>query len=121
MKRQLLLLLCFVEIASALWAEGKQDDVGWTETIRLDVRSSVGGSILYGTERISPVAESEAATAMLTTDGASASGWNVSAPQYDTTKLEDGWHGFVLTESDGTAEASMLVLNGSNVVIHEGT
>ena len=120
MKRQLLLLLCFAGMASVLWADGKRDDVGWTADIRLDVRTSVGGSILHGTERISPVAENEAAAATLTMDGASASGWNVSAPQYDTTKLEDGWHGFVLMESDGTTESSMLVLNGSNVVIHEG-
>ena len=60
------------------YALRKTDESMDTATIRLDVRTSVGGSILHGTERISPVAESETDTAVLTVDGASADGWKAT-------------------------------------------
>ena len=98
---------------------GETDDSKSSATVRLDGRTSIGGSILHGTEFISPVSMEEDATIKLKVGDAYAAGWNVIEPQYVTSKLDDGWHEFGLTE-DGADPKPMLILNGSDVVIHEG-
>ena len=121
MNRRLLWLLGLVGFVTITWAEGNKDDTKTSNTFRLDVRVPFrGGRILHGMERISPVAEEENTEAKLTVDDITATGWKVSSPQYVTTKLNDGWHDFALTEGENTAITKLLVLNGGGVAIHEG-
>ena len=123
MKRELLLLLCLLGIAFAL--RGADEISECTEmskkSVRVDARTTVGGRIIHGTERISPVAENENANARLTVDGSSAQGWTVEDPEYDSTQLrKDGWHEFALNEGVKTAMANLLVLNDDEIEIHGG-
>ena len=105
MKRKLLLLLCLFSVAVAL--RGADEISECTEmskkSVRVDARTTVGGRIIHETERISPVAGNENANARLTVDGASADGWTVGKPQYDSTVKRDGWYGFSLYEGKTTA------------------
>ncbi|MCR4572435.1 MAG: hypothetical protein K5787_01575 [Lentisphaeria bacterium] len=120
MKRQLQLLLCLVGIAAVLKAEENRDDTVWSAAIRLDARTSTGGRLCNGTERISPVAAEEDAAAALKADNAVAVGWSVANPFYATTKLEDDWHAFSLKEGTKNYDVSLLTLNSADIVVHEG-
>ena len=86
--------------------------------VRLDLRTTIGGQIITGTERVSPVAEKADASASLTIGDAAAQSWSVAEPNYDSTKLTDGWHDFKLTENKTDVTRNLLVLNG--VAVHEG-
>ena len=76
--------------------------------------------MLYRTERISPVAETESTNTTLAVDTMTAISWSDSNSLYDSTKLYNGWHAFALKEGSDSYEASILIINASNVVIHEG-
>ena len=120
MKRQLQLLLCIMGIAAVLKAEENRDDTVWSAAIRLDARTSTGGRLCNGTERISHVAVEEDAAAALKADNAVAVGWSVANPFYATTKLEDDWHAFSLKEGAQNYDASLLTLNSADIAVHEG-
>jgi len=84
----------------------------------LDKIRNIGGLIISGTERVSPVAAVASDSATLTIDEENADGWSVDEPNYDSTQKTDGWHAFKLTENGTDFTKSLLVLNG--VALHEG-
>lgn len=94
------LVLC---MASALSALGHiSEDTVTSETFVLETRTSVGGRLVHGNGRLSPVADKEDENVWLSVDGAIAEGWSVGTPQFDSTVLADGWHEFVLNEGTGS-------------------
>ena len=120
MKRNLLLLFCLFGVWAVLRADDISEDTMRSAAVRIDGRTSIGGRIIHGTQRISPVAENANGNAKLTVDRFAADGWSVGNPQFDSRKEEDGWHGFVLNEGTKKAEANLLILNDDHVVIHGG-
>ena len=119
-KRSLLLLLCMIGLWGYLLADDVSEDTVVSESVRYDSRMSVGGRLLRGIERISPVAENENANARLTVNGEIADGWSVESPLFDSTQKSDDWHDFALNEGKTIAEAKLLVLNNENIIIHGG-
>ena len=79
---------------------------------------NIGGLIISGTERVSPVAEIASDSATLTINDEKADGWSTYEPNYDSTKTSDGWYAFKLTENGTEFTKPILVLNG--VALHEG-
>ncbi|MBR4902758.1 MAG: hypothetical protein IKZ46_17595, partial [Victivallales bacterium] len=119
MKRSFL-LLCLVGMATFLWAE-TSEDIAVSTVVRCDSRTTFGGRILRGTERISPVATDDDANARLFIDGNMTNGWTIGNPQFDSTAIrKDGWHRFALNEETNTAMTELFVLNDDGIVIHGG-
>ena len=115
------LLLCLLGIGAVFAADEISETTYTTPVgVRVDTRTSVGGRIIYGTQRISPVAENENKNARLSIDGDIPDGWSVADPEYDSTVKRDGWHAFSLNEGKTAAEANLLVLNDDDVEIHGG-
>ncbi|MBR6058301.1 MAG: right-handed parallel beta-helix repeat-containing protein, partial [Victivallales bacterium] len=119
MKRHVLFVLCLAGLISCLWA-GEDEDIVTTDGFRIDVRTTMGGRMLHGTEKISSVAENETSGAKLTVDQKTAAGWTVANPSYNSTTVADGWHDFTLKEGTDSFDARMLIINTSDIVIHEG-
>jgi formylglycine-generating enzyme required for sulfatase activity len=112
--------LPFEQLSDANAQELSSDSV-LSDLVRVDARSTVGGRILCGTERISPVATKESANARLSIDGAVTNGWTVENPLLDSMAIRmDGWHRFTLDEGANTASIDLLVLNSHDVEIHGG-
>ncbi len=97
------------------------EDTAESEAMRVDTRTSIGGRILHGeAEYVSPVVENENANVQLAVDGLVADGWTANAPRYDSTKLKNGWHRFVLNEGETVSEAELLILNDNGIEMHGG-
>ncbi len=101
-----------------LWASQMGLHATLSVPVRIDWRTTTGGQIITGTQRVSPVANEADASASLAIDDKGASSWSVAEPNCDSTKLSDGWHEFQLTEKGQIFTKSLLVLNG--VAVHEG-
>ena len=116
MKRSFLLLFCMIAFWGNLLAEDVSEDTVVSESVRYDSRMSVGGRLLRGIDRISPVAENGNANARLVVDGQIADGWSVGNPQFDSMKKSDDWHDFILNIILNIGHL-LLALNMSNIFI----
>ena len=79
-----------------------------------------GLPLLNGSILVSSTATTGSRGNTLKADGATAAGWSASSPTWDSTTVSDGIHTLELSNGD-SATASVLVINRSDVVIHEGT
>ena len=79
-----------------------------------------GLPLLNGSILVSSTATTGSRGNTLKADGATAAGWSASSPTWDSTTVSDGIHPLELSNGD-SATASVLVINRSDVVIHEGT
>ena len=109
MRKVLLWMVCFL----GAWAYAARDaDFTWSEYVTFPL-------IVTGTVRISPIARESADNCTLLVDGEPAVGWAQENPMWDSGSVADGWHELTLT--GGNATANILVVNGKEVVLHEGT
>lgn len=79
-----------------------------------------GLPLLNGSVLVSSTATTGSRGNTLKADGATAAGWSASSPTWDSTTVSDGIHTLELSNGD-SATASVLVINRSDVVIHDGT
>ena len=79
-----------------------------------------GLPLLNGSVLVSSTATTGSRGNALKADGATAAGWSASSPTWDSTTVSDGIHTLELSNGD-SATASVLVINRSDVVIHDGT
>ncbi len=79
-----------------------------------------GLPLLNGSVLVSSTAATGSRGNTLKADGATAAGWSASSPTWDSTTVSDGIHTLELSNGD-SATASVLVINRSDVVIHDGT
>lgn len=79
-----------------------------------------GLPLLNGSALVSSTATTGSRGNTLKADGATAAGWSASSPTWDSTTVNDGIHTLELSNGD-SATASVLVINRSDVVIHDGT
>lgn len=79
-----------------------------------------GLPLLNGSVLVSSTATTGSRGNSLKADGATAAGWSASSPTWDSTTVSDGIHTLELSIGD-SATASVLVINRSDVVIHDGT
>lgn len=79
-----------------------------------------GLPLLNGSVLVSSTATTGSRGNSLKADGATAAGWSASSPTWDSTTVSDGIHTLELSNGD-SATASVLVINRSDVVIHDGT
>ena len=79
-----------------------------------------GLPLLNGSVLVSSTATTGSKGNTLKADGATAAGWSASSPTWDSTTVNDGIHTLELSNGD-SATASVLVINRSDVVIHDGT
>ncbi len=79
-----------------------------------------GLPLLNGSVLVSSTATTGSKGNTLKADGATAAGWSASSPTWDSTTVSDGIHTLELSNGD-SATASVLVINRSDVVIHDGT
>ena len=79
-----------------------------------------GLPLLNGSVLVSSTATTDSRGNTLKADGATAAGWSASSPTWDSTTVSDGIHTLELSNGD-SATASVLVINRSDVVIHDGT
>ena len=78
-----------------------------------------GLPLLNGNVLVSSTANTGSKGNTLKADGATAAGWSASSPTWDSTTVSDGIHTLELSDGD-SATASVLVINRSDVVIHDG-
>ena len=76
--------------------------------------------LMNGNVLVSSTATTGSKGNTLKADGATAAGWSASSPTWDSTTVSDGIHTLELSNGD-SATASVLVINRSDVVIHDGT
>ena len=79
-----------------------------------------GLPLMNGSVLVSSTATTGSRGNTLKADGATAAGWSASSPTWDSTTVSDGIHTLELSNGD-SATASVLVINRSDVVIHDGT
>lgn len=79
-----------------------------------------GLPLMNGSVLVSSTATTGSRGNTLKADGATAAGWSASSPTWDSTTVNDGIHTLELSNGD-SATASVLVINRSDVVIHDGT
>ena len=79
-----------------------------------------GLPLMNGSVLVSSTATTGSRGNALKADGATAAGWSASSPTWDSTTVSDGIHTLELSNGD-SATASVLVINRSDVVIHDGT
>ena len=79
-----------------------------------------GLPLMNGSVLVSSTATTGTRGNTLKADGATAAGWSASSPTWDSTTVSDGIHTLELSNGD-SATASVLVINRSDVVIHDGT
>lgn len=79
-----------------------------------------GLPLMNGSVLVSSTATTGSKGNTLKADGATAAGWSASSPTWDSTAVSDGIHTLELSNGD-SATASVLVINRSDVVIHDGT
>lgn len=79
-----------------------------------------GLPLMNGSVLVSSTATTGSRGNSLKVDGATAAGWSASSPTWDSTTVSDGIHTLELSNGD-SATASVLVINRSDVVIHDGT
>ncbi len=79
-----------------------------------------GLPLLNGSVLVSSTATTGSRGNTLKADGATAAGWSASSPTWGSTTVSDGIHTLELSNGD-SATASVLVINRSDVVIHDGT
>ncbi len=79
-----------------------------------------GLPLMNGSVLVSSTATTGSRGNALKADGATAAGWSASSPTWDSTTVSDGIHTLELSIGD-SATASVLVINRSDVVIHDGT
>ena len=79
-----------------------------------------GLPLLNGSVLVSSTATTGSRGNTLKADGATAAGWSASSPTWDSTTVSNGIHTLELSNGD-SATASVLVINRSDVVIHDGT
>lgn len=79
-----------------------------------------GLPLMNGSVLVSSTAATGSRGNTLKADGATAAGWSASSPTWDSTTVSDGIHTLELSNGD-SATASVLVINRSDVVIHDGT
>ena len=79
-----------------------------------------GLPLLNGSVLVSSTATTGSRGNSLKADGTTAAGWSASSPTWDSTTVSDGIHTLELSNGD-SATASVLVINRSDVVIHDGT
>ena len=79
-----------------------------------------GLPLMNGSVLVSSTATTGSKGNTLKADGATAAGWSASSPTWDSTTVSDGIHTLELSNGD-SATASVLVINRSDVVIHDGT
>lgn len=79
-----------------------------------------GLPLLNGSVLVSSTATTGSRGNTLKADGATAAGWSASSPTWDSTTVSDGIHTLELSNGD-SATVSVLVINRSDVVIHDGT
>lgn len=79
-----------------------------------------GLPLMNGSVLVSSTATTGSRGNSLKADGATAAGWSASSPTWDSTTVSDGIHTLELSNGD-SATASVLVINRSDVVIHDGT
>lgn len=79
-----------------------------------------GLPLMNGSVLVSSTATTGSRGNTLKADGATAAGWSASSPTWDSTTVSDGIHTLELSNGD-SATASVLVINMSDVVIHDGT
>ncbi len=79
-----------------------------------------GLPLLNGSVLVSSTVTTGSRGNTLKADGATAAGWSASSPTWDSTTVSDGIHTLELSNGD-SATASVLVINRSDVVIHDGT
>lgn len=79
-----------------------------------------GLPLMNGSVLVSSTATTGSRGNTLKADGATAAGWSASSPTWDSTAVSDGIHTLELSNGD-SATASVLVINRSDVVIHDGT
>lgn len=79
-----------------------------------------GLPLMNGSVLVSSTATTGSKGNTLKADGATAAGWSASSPTWDSTTVSDGIHTLELSNGD-SATASVLVINRSDIVIHDGT
>lgn len=79
-----------------------------------------GLPLMNGNVLVSSTATTGSKGNTLKADGATAAGWSASSPTWDSTTVSDGIHTLELSNGD-SATASVLVINRSDIVIHDGT
>ena len=79
-----------------------------------------GLPLMNGSVLVSSTATTGSRGNSLKADGTTAAGWSASSPTWDSTTVSDGIHTLELSNGD-SATASVLVINRSDVVIHDGT
>lgn len=79
-----------------------------------------GLPLMNGSVLVSSTAATGSKGNTLKADGATAAGWSASSPTWDSTTVSDGIHTLELSNGD-SATASVLVINRSDIVIHDGT
>lgn len=110
--------ILFTVILSCLTlALGVPLDAKETSPISIENR---GLPLLNGSVLVSSTATTGSRGNTLKADGATAAGWSASSPTWDSTTVSDGIHTLELSNGD-SATASVLVINRSDVVIHDGT
>ena len=119
MKKTLIILVTFL-CSVVLMADGVSEDTVYSNSINLETRTNFGGRMLKGEVSISPYAVNPNPNAQLFINGNSVSGWTVTNPILNSTKLSDGQYDFILNEGKKEYPASLTVLNRANVQIHAG-